>query len=82
MRKQKRKRIQKKKVYKKKICKFCVDKIDRIDYKDTFKLKRYLTERGKIIPRRITGNCTYHQRQLAKVIKRARASSIIPFVAE
>jgi len=67
---------------KKKFCKFCVDKVDLIDYKDTNRFKRYLTERGKIVPRRISGNCTYHQRKLAKVIKKARMANLLPFIAE
>ena len=49
---------------KKKVCMFCVDKVEHIDYKDTAKLRRYVTERGKIVPRRISGNCAKHQRQL------------------
>ena len=57
---------------KKKVCMFCVDKVEHIDYKDTAKLRRYVTERGKIVPRRISGNCAKHQRQLTTAIKRAR----------
>lgn len=67
---------------KKKVCLFCVDKIDHIDYKDTAKLRRYVSERGKIIPRRISGNCAKHQRQLTVAIKRARTIALLPFVAE
>ena len=67
---------------KKKVCMFCVDKIDHIDYKDTAKLRRYVTERGKIIPRRISGNCAKHQRQLTTAVKRARIIALLPFVAE
>lgn len=79
----KKKLIKKKNLFlKKKVCKFCIDKIDVVDYKDANKLRRYLTERGKIIPRRISGNCTYHQRKMAKAIKRARTANILPFVAE
>ncbi len=67
---------------KKKVCIFCVDKVDSIDYKDTGKLKRYVSERGKIVPRRISGNCAKHQRQLTIAIKRARQIALLPFVAE
>ena len=57
-------------------------KIDHIDYKDTAKLRRYVSERGKIIPRRINGNCAKHQRQLTTAIKRARQVALLPFIAE
>ncbi len=67
---------------KKKVCLFCVDKVDSIDYKDTAKLRRYVSERGKIVPRRISGNCAKHQRQLTTAIKRARIIALLPFVAE
>ena len=67
---------------KKKVCVFCVDKVDSIDYKDTAKLRRYTTERGKIVPRRISGNCAKHQRQLTEAIKRARQIALMPFVAD
>ena len=67
---------------KKKVCIFCVDKVDSIDYKDTGKLRRYTPERGKIVPRRISGNCAKHQRQLTVAIKRARQIALLPFVAE
>ncbi len=67
---------------KKKVCIFCVDKVESIDYKDTAKLRRYITERGKIVPRRISGNCAKHQRQLTEAIKRARQIALLPFVAE
>ncbi len=67
---------------KKKVCIFCVDKVDSIDYKDTGKLRRYISERGKIVPRRISGNCAKHQRQLTVAIKRARQIALLPFVAE
>ena len=66
----------------KKVCVFCVDKIDHIDYKDTAKLRRFVSERGKIVPRRISGNCAKHQRQLTTAIKRARMIALLPFVAE
>ncbi|BCV23864.1 MAG TPA: 30S ribosomal protein S18 [Firmicutes bacterium] len=67
---------------KKRVCNFCVDKIDVIDYKDAGRLRRYITERGKILPRRITGNCARHQRQLTVAIKRARNVALLPFTAE
>ena len=67
---------------KKKVCVFCVDKVDQIDYKDTAKLRRYVTERGKIVPRRISGTCAKHQRQLTIAVKRARQIALLPFVAE
>ncbi|MFI3300856.1 MAG: 30S ribosomal protein S18 [Candidatus Gastranaerophilales bacterium] len=65
---------------KRKNCGLCADKIEEIDYKDAAKLKRYLTEAGKIIPRRVTGNCSKHQRMVVNSIKRAREASIIPYV--
>ncbi|UCD58969.1 MAG: 30S ribosomal protein S18 [Candidatus Hydrogenedentota bacterium] len=66
------------------ICRFCADKIDTadIDYKDVQRLKHYTTERGKIIPRRISGNCAKHQRALSKAIKRARIVALMPFTAD
>lgn len=67
---------------KKKICSFCVDKVETIDYKEVGKLRRYTTERGKILPRRISGNCAKHQRQMTLAIKRARAIALLPFTAE
>ncbi len=75
-------RPQKARRSKKKVCVFCVDKIEHIDYKDTAKLRRYISERGKIVPRRISGNCAKHQRQLTVAIKRARQIALLPFVSE
>ena len=66
----------------KKICRFCSDKITDIDYKDIKRLRNLITERGKIIPRRISGNCARHQRQLGTAIKRARNIALMPFTAE
>jgi small subunit ribosomal protein S18 len=66
----------------KKVCSFCVDKVDHIDYKDAAKLRRFITERGKILPRRISGNCAKHQRQVTVAIKRARNIALLPFTAE
>ena len=65
-----------------KVCAFCVDKVELIDYKDTAKLKKYLSERSKILPRRTTGTCAMHQRQLTEAIKRARQIALLPFVTE
>ena len=75
-------RPQKARRSRKKVCMFCVDKVEHIDYKDTAKLRRYISERGKIAPRRISGNCAKHQRQLTIAIKRARQIALLPFVAE
>ena len=67
--------------FRKKVCKFCTQKL-KIDYKDPETLKRFITERGKILPRRITGSCAKHQRRLAIAIKRARALAYIPYVTK
>ena len=67
--------------FKKKVCKFCMQKL-KIDYKDADTLRRFITERGKILPRRITGTCAKHQRSLALAIKRARTIALLPFVAD
>lgn len=67
---------------KRKICSFCVDKATTIDYKESAKLRKYITERGKILPRRISGNCAVHQRQLTMAIKRARQIALLPFTSE
>ena len=65
-----------------KVCNFCVEKAQSIDYKDVAKLKKYLTESGKILPRSMTGVCARHQRELAVAIKRARQMALIPYVAD
>ena len=65
-----------------KVCAFCVDKVDDIDFKETSRLRRYITERGKIVPRRISGNCAKHQRQVTIAIKRARHVALMPVTAE
>lgn len=65
-----------------KVCSFCVDKVEEIEYKDVAKLRRYITERGKILPRRISGNCAKHQRQMTTAIKRARNVALLPFTCE
>ena len=66
----------------KKVCTFCVDKIEEIDYKDVAKLRIYITESGKIVPRRMSGVCAKHQRILAEAIKRARVMALLPYVAD
>ncbi|MGI6551128.1 MAG: 30S ribosomal protein S18 [Syntrophomonadales bacterium] len=63
-------------------CNFCAEKIEYIDYKDVPRLRRYITEKGKILPRRITGNCAHHQRQITTAIKRARNIALLPFTSE
>ena len=65
-----------------KVCAFCVDKVEHIDYKDAAKLKRFLSERSKILPRRTTGTCAMHQRQLTEAIKRARHVALLPYVTD
>lgn len=65
-----------------KVCQFCADKTTQIDYKDTELLKKYITERGKILPKRITGTCAIHQRDVTTAIKRARIVALLPYVAE
>lgn len=67
---------------KRKVCSFCVDKAESIDYKEIAKLRKYVTERGKILPRRISGNCAVHQRQLTAAVKRARQIALLPFTSE
>ena len=66
----------------KKVCAFCADKIEHIDYKDTLKLRRNLSERSKILPRRVTGTCAKHQRQLTTAVKRARHVALLPYVSD
>ncbi len=65
-----------------KVCAFCVDKIDQIDYKDTARLRKCISERAKILPRRITGTCAKHQRQLTVAVKRARHVALLPYVSD
>lgn len=67
---------------KRRICAFCVEKVDKIDYKQHEVLRRYITEHGRIRPRRQTGTCARHQRSLARAVKRARHLAFLPFVAE
>ena len=65
-----------------KVCQFCVDKMTYVDYKDTARLRKYMSERGKILPRRTTGTCAQHQRNLTEAIKRARHIALLPYVAD
>ncbi|HAA08287.1 MAG: 30S ribosomal protein S18 [Syntrophomonadaceae bacterium] len=74
--------IKKERRKKRRQCNFCADKIEHIDYKEVPRLRRYITERGKILPRRITGNCAHHQRQLTSAIKRARIVALLPYTSE
>ena len=66
----------------KKVCAFCADKIEHIDYKDTARLRKFVSERSKILPRRITGTCAKHQRELTEAIKRARHIAVIPYISD
>jgi small subunit ribosomal protein S18 len=65
-----------------KVCSFCVDKLESVDYKDVVRLRRFINERGKMLPRRVSGNCAGHQRQLTVAIKRARVLALLPFQTE
>ena len=66
----------------KKVCMFCADSIDYIDYKDAARLRKYISERAKILPRRISGTCAKHQRQLTVAIKRARHVALLPYISD
>ncbi|WP_405127692.1 30S ribosomal protein S18 [Sinanaerobacter chloroacetimidivorans] len=66
----------------KKVCQFCADKAETIDYKEVDKLRKYVTDRGKILPKRITGTCAIHQREVTKAIKRARIVALLPYTAD
>ena len=68
-------------IRRKKVCQFCADS-DMIDYKDVEKLRRFITERGKILPRRVTGTCAIHQRDVTTAVKRARIVALLPYVAD
>jgi small subunit ribosomal protein S18 len=74
-------RGKKKPYHRRKVCRFCADHINSVDYKDLKALKPYVTERGKIVPRRISGNCAKHQRLLTKTILRARYMALLPYTA-
>lgn len=65
-----------------KVCQFCVDKVEQIDYKDAARLRKFTSDRGKILPRRMTGTCAMHQRQLTEAIKRARQIALLPYVTD
>jgi small subunit ribosomal protein S18 len=65
-----------------KVCKLCVDRVAYVDYKDEKRLQRAITDRGKIVPRRVSGNCNRHQAQITRAVKRARVLALLPFVAE
>ncbi|HIY29002.1 MAG TPA: 30S ribosomal protein S18 [Firmicutes bacterium] len=65
-----------------KVCSFCVDKVETIDYKDVARLRRFISERAKILPRRVTGTCARHQRELTVAIKRARHLALLPFSSD
>ena len=71
-----------KRVQRRKVCAFCVEKATAIDYKDVNKLKKFITEKGKMLPRRMTGTCAEHQRHLAEAIKKARVMALLPFKGE
>ncbi len=65
-----------------KVCQFCVDKVESIDYKDIAKLRKYMSERSKILPKRATGTCAKHQRMLTEAIKRARQVALLPYISD
>ena len=69
-------------MHRRKICRFCIEKVDLIDFKDVKLLQGYIPERGKILPRRISGNCAIHQRMLAEAIKRARNIALLPYTTD
>jgi len=69
-------------IRRKKVCQFCADKTETIDYKDVDKLRKYITDRGKILPKRITGTCAKHQREVTTAIKRARIVALLPYTAD
>ena len=66
----------------KKVCMFCADRAEKIDYKDIARLRRFISERAKILPRRVTGTCAHHQRELTVAIKRARYLSLLPYTSD
>ena len=74
--------MMKKRMRKKKVCQFCTEKMDIIDYKDVDRLKRYISDRGKILPKRITGTCATHQRELTRAIKKARVVALLPYTQD
>ena len=76
------KRPAKKQMSRKKVCVFCADGVDEVDYKDVAKLRKFITEKGKIVPRRMSGTCAKHQRIVTEAVKRAREMALLPYVAE
>lgn len=78
----KKKKPQKRKTFVKKTCRFCEGKMPNIDYKDTDCLRQFITERGKMLSRRLTGNCAKHQRKISQAIKKARYIALLPYVSE
>ena len=76
------KRPSKKPMARKKVCIFCADGVDEVDYKDVAKLRKFITEKGKIVPRRMSGTCAKHQRVVTEAVKRAREMALLPYVAE
>ena len=80
--KETRERFQRSRKPKKKVCQFCADKVEHIDYKDTAKIRIFVSERSKILPRRVTGTCAKHQRQLTEAIKRARHIALLPYSSD
>ncbi|HYK52653.1 MAG TPA: 30S ribosomal protein S18 [Candidatus Eremiobacteraceae bacterium] len=77
-----KKRVAKDRKPKRKVCSFCVDKVEHIDYKDAPRLRKFVSERGKILPRRISGSCARHQRALTAAVKRARVIALLPFASD
>lgn len=75
-----KKKVMTKKIYKKRPCRLCKDKIDEVDFKETDFLNKYISDRGKIVPARVSGNCQKHQRMVANRVKRARIAGLLPFV--
>jgi small subunit ribosomal protein S18 len=73
---------EKRRFRKRKVCQFCADKSETIDFKDVEKLRKYVTDRGKILPKRITGTCAVHQREVTTAIKRARIVALLPYTAD
>ena len=77
-----KKRASKDRKPKRKVCSFCVEKVEHIDYKDAPRLRKFISERGKILPRRISGSCARHQRALTSAVKRARVIALLPFASD
>ena len=73
--------VDKRRFVRRKSCKFCAEKVEGMDFRDTARLSKFASERGKILPRRISGNCAKHQRQLSRAVKRARSVALMPYVA-